>query len=226
MNVIIIDDHPIVRAGIKAVLAATEDIRVVAEGENAADALALTRQHQPDVLVLDVNLPDQSGVDVTRQLRSEGARTAILILTVHKERQMVFGLLESGANGYVLKDDALEILPSAVRAVARGKTWLSPVIAGKVVRQAVAQAGPALSPAAQNENALTRREYEVLQLLAQGLGNAAIAERLVVTKRTVQNHVSNIYSKLGVASRTEATLYALRHGWVQITSAEKDAEDW
>jgi two-component system response regulator DegU len=139
---------------------------------------------------------------------------------------MVFGLLESGANGYVLKDDALETLPSAVRAVARGETWLSPVIAGKVVREAVAHPSAELPLAGGHAVPLTPREYEVLQLLAQGLDNAAIAEHLVVTKRTVQNHVSNIYGKLGVASRTEATLYALRHGWVQIAPAEKDAEDW
>ena len=147
--------------------------------------------------------------------------TAILILTIHDDSQTVFGLLESGATGYVLKDEALETLVSAVRAVAQGQSWLSPAVARQVVRRAVGQL-PAESP--QPHFSLTPRELQVFRLLAQGLDNAAIAERLVVTTRTVQNHVSNIYGKLRVASRTEAALYAIRHGLVQVPSAG-DARD-
>jgi NarL family two-component system response regulator LiaR len=223
IQVIIIDDHPVVRAGMRTVLDAAPDITVVAEGDSGADALRLVNRHHPHVLVLDVNLPDVSGVEVTRQLREQNTTTAILVLTVHDDSQTIFGLLENGAAGYVLKDEALETLVNAVRAVARGESWLSPAVARHVVHRAVGQTQPP-SPAKSSLNPLTPREAEVLRLLAQGLDNAAIARELVVTKRTVQNHVSNIYGKLNVASRTEAALYAIRHGLAAVPSSG-DARD-
>lgn len=220
ISAVIVDDHPIVRAGMQKVLAAADDIAIVAEGASGADALCLVAQHCPDVLVLDVNLPDLNGVEVTRQLREQGADTAILILTAHDDKQTVLGLLESGAAGYVLKDEALETLASAVRAAARGKSWLSPAVARHVVRRAVGDDAP--EPSQPPLLGLTPREVEVLRLLAQGLDNATMAERLVVAKRTVQNHVSNIYGKLGVTTRTEAALIAIRHGLVEVTPMENE----
>ena len=208
-TVVIIDDHPIVRAGMRAILDSAGDIDILGEGVNGADALRLVNEHDPDVLALDVSLPDMNGVAVTRTLRQQGARTAILILTVHNDPQTIFGLLESGAVGYVLKDEALETLVSAVRAAARGETWLSPAVAGQVVRRAVAGSA---SDATEALSALTPREVEVLRLIARGLDNTAIAQELCLTKRTVQNHISNIYGKLGVASRAEAVLLAIRNG--------------
>ena len=220
-TVVIVDDHPLVCAGMRAVLSATNDISVVAEGARGADALRLIAEHHPDVLILDVNLPNLNGVEVTRQLRAQGARVAILILTVHNDPETIFGLLDCGATGYVLKDDALETIASAVRAVARGENWLSPGVATQVVHRALGQtsAPPPTSPLP-----LTAREIEVLCLLAHGLDNAAIAQRLVLTTRTVQNHVSTIYSKLGVTSRTEAALLAIRHGLVQVPPAGETSD--
>jgi DNA-binding NarL/FixJ family response regulator len=230
ITVVVVDDHPIVRAGMRTVLDAASDVTVVAEGANGADALRLVAQHHPDVLVLDVNLPAPSpppfdefrvnsgqalnGVEVTRRLRDQGTTTAILVLTAYDDSQTVFGLLENGATGYVLKDEALETLVSAVRAAARGETWLSPAVARRVVHRAIGEPPSTPEPP---PHPLTPREMEVLRLLAQGLDNAAIAEQLVVTKRTVQNHVSNIYGKLGVTSRTQAALYAIRHGLAQVS---------
>jgi two-component system, NarL family, response regulator DegU len=214
-KVVIIDDHPVVRAGMRTVLDAAEDIAVVAGGATGADALRLVSQHHPDVLLLDVNLPDLDGLEVTLRLCAQDFDTAILVLTVHDDRQTVFGLLENGAAGYVLKDEALETLVGAVRAAARGETWLSPSVADQVVRRALDKSPPLKEP---QPFPLTPRETEVLCLLAIGLDNASIAQRLVVTKRTVQNHVSSIYSKLGVDSRTQAALYAIRHGLVDVTS--------
>ena len=208
-TIVIVDDHPIVRAGMRAILDSAGDIDILGEGVNGADALRLVNEHDPDVLALDVSLPDMNGVAVTRTLRQQGARTAILILTVHNDPQTIFGLLESGAVGYVLKDEALETLVSAVRSAARGETWLSPAVAGQVVRRAVAGSA---SDATEALSALTPREVEVLRLIARGLDNTAIAQELVLTKRTVQNHISNIYGKLNVASRTEAALLAIRRG--------------
>ncbi len=212
-SVVIVDDHPIVRAGIRAVLSRTSDIAVLAEGQSGREALRLVAQHRPDVLILDVNLPDVSGVLVTRQLCAQGTPTAILVLTVHNDEETVFGLLDSGAAGYVLKDDALETMASAVRAVAGGQTWLSPGIAARMMRRGDA---PQAATTASTSLPLTPRERQVLCLLAQGLDNATIAQQLVVAPRTIQNCVSTIYSKLGVSSRTEAALIAIRQGLVQV----------
>ncbi|MEW5871803.1 MAG: response regulator transcription factor [Chloroflexota bacterium] len=216
IRVVIVDDHPIVRAGMRMILEAAPDVAILAEGACGADALRLVAEHTPDVLVLDVNLPDINGVQVTQQLHQQGDSTAILILTVQADSQTVFGLLESGAVGYVLKDEALEALLSAVRAAACGESWLSPAVASQVVRRAV-QSPPAQAALREKPiEPLTGRELEVLRLIAQGLDNNAIAERLVVATRTVQNHVSTIYGKLGVASRTEAVLYAIRTGLAKV----------
>jgi DNA-binding NarL/FixJ family response regulator len=221
ITVVIVDDHPVVRAGMRTILDAADDITVVAEGESGTDALRLVTQHRPDVLVLDVNLPDLNGVAVTRQLRDQGTTTAILVLTVHEDKQTIFGLLESGATGYVLKVEALETLANAVRAAAQGESWLSPAVARQVVQRAIGESPsePPVPPIS-----LTPREREVLCLLAHGLDNAAIAERLVVAKQTVQNHVTNIYGKLDLTTRTEAALYAIRHGLVQVSSAEDERD--
>lgn len=225
-TVVIVDDHPIVRAGMRAILDSARDINILGEGANGADALRLVDDFCPDVLVLDVQLPDLNGLEVTRQLREKSTATAVLILTVHNDPQTVFGLLESGAVGYVLKDEALETLVNAVRAAARGETWLSPAVASQVVRRAV-NGSPlqAVAGFPEIQAALTPREVETLRLLARGLDNTAIARELVVTKRTVQNHISNIYAKLGVTSRTEAMLYAIRHGLALVTSKESTSDD-
>jgi len=219
IRVVIVDDHPIVRAGMRVVLNSTTDITVIAEGTCGKDALHLVACHHPDVLVLDVNLPDMSGIEVTRQLHAQHTSTAILILTVHNDEQTIFGLLECGAAGYVLKDDALETLVSAIHATVRGESWLSPAIARQVVKR-VFHSTPV--PIDSAPLPITARESEVLRLLAQGLDNTAIARQLVITTRTVQNHVSSIYDKLGVTTRTEAALVALRQGLVQIPPAKKN----
>jgi len=227
ITVAIVDDHPIVRAGMRAVLELTDDILVVADGGSGSEALQLVEKYVPDVLVLDLNLPDHSGIDVTCQLQAQSFPTAILILTAHNDSQAVFELLENGAIGYVLKDEALETLANAVRAAASGKSWLSPTVASQVVQRAVKQRkkreqGILATPVHEE---LTPREQQILTLLAEGLDNTAIAENLTVTKRTVQNHISNIYGKLGCASRTEAMLYAIRHGLAQISLNENTQDD-
>ncbi len=211
LRIVLVDDHPVVRAGLRMVLEAQADIEVVAEATSGAEALQAAAVQGVDVLVLDLNLPDMNGVQVIERLQQWPHPPPVLVLTAVKDPHLALELLAAGAVGYVLKDEALEILPHAVRAVARGENWLSSAVASQVVQRAVAPRLPA-SPPAEN---LTPREMEVLRLLAQGLDNAAIARRLVITKRTVQNHVSTIYAKLGVSSRTEAALYAIRRGWAE-----------
>ena len=220
IRVVIIDDHPIVRAGMRMVLNGAPEIQIVGEGINGQEALRLVAEEHPDVLVLDINLPDINGLEVTRRLRAMGDATPVLILTVHNDSQMIFGLLKAGVTGYVLKDDTLETLAPAIQAVAHGQTWLSSRITEHVVQRAL---GGGKSPA-DPEPGLTSREMEVLCWLGLGLDNEEIAHKLTLTMRTVQNHVSTIYGKLGVDTRAEAILYAIRRGWVQI-SQEKDPRD-
>jgi DNA-binding NarL/FixJ family response regulator len=137
IRVAVVDDHPIVRAAIRALLAPAADLDLVAEGASGYDALHVVAESDPDVLILDVNLPGISGLEVIHRLRDQGNPIPIVILTVHNDSQTVLGLLEAGASGYVVKEEALELLPDAVRAAAGGKTWLSPAVAGQVVRRAL-----------------------------------------------------------------------------------------
>ena len=226
INVVIVDDHPVVITGMRMVLESADDITVVAEGNSGSEALHLVEQHAPDVLVLDINLPDKSGIEVLCQLRAQNSQTAILILTVHDDPQMVFESLENGAVGYVLKDEVLETLINAVRAVARGKNWLSPGITSHVVQRAILKQQTRFSSKLGKAGSiLTPREFQILQLLTEGLDNNSIAERLTLAKRTVQNHVSNIYSKLGVTSRIEAVLYAIHKGWVSVPLGKNLSND-
>ncbi len=220
IRVVIVDDHPIVRAGMRMVLQGSPEIQIVGEGINGLEALRLVAEEHPNVLVLDINLPDINGLEVTRRLRGNGNATPVLILTVHSDSQMIFGLLKAGATGYVLKDDTLETLAPAIQAVANGETWLSSRVTEKVVERAL---GEARVPGVPSPG-LTPREMEVLCLLALGLDNEDIAGKLTLTMRTIQNHVSTIYSKLGVESRAEAILYAIRRGWVHVPQ-EKDSTD-
>lgn len=214
IKVVLIDDHPIVRAGMRAILACTNDIEIVGEGSNQVEALDLVSRFHPDVLVLDVELPDGSGLDVTTTLKNDkDSSTSVLILTAHNDPQLIFNLLRNGAIGYVLKDEALETLAGAIRSAASGKSFLSPSVAGQVIQKAINEEVPikTLTTDIQYEEELTPREKDILKLLAEGLDNKDIAERLTLTKRTVQNHISTIYGKLGLKTRTEAMLYALNH---------------
>lgn len=214
IRVLIADDHPVVRAGIKTMLEKETDLCVVGEIAEGDRVEALTCQWRPDVLLLDVNMPGLDPVSVTRYLREQYPALNILVLTAYDDDAYVTGLLSAGATGYLLKEEALDTLVTAIRAVARGESWLSQRVAGRLARKAVAPA-----QAAQAEP-LTPREQEVLRLLALGLGNDEIAETLFIAKRTVQNHVSNIYGKLGLDSRAEAVLYAIRHGIVEVSEVK------
>jgi DNA-binding NarL/FixJ family response regulator len=218
IHVVIIDDHPIVRAGMRSVLECTDDIRVMGEGGSANEAISLVDQCSPDVLVLDIGLPDKSGLEVASYLQKRNPTTAILILTAYNNPEMLFNLLENGAIGYVLKDEALETLANAVRAASAGKSWLSPSIAGNVIQRAInrEKEQPVENHLPEKNESLTQRESEILCLLAEGLDNTAIAQRLTITKRTVQNHITNIYAKMGAKSRTEAMLFAIQHGIARV----------
>lgn len=213
IRVLLADDHVLVRQGIRQFLEDTGDITVIAEADNGAEALRLAAVHDLDVAVLDIRMPEITGVEVTRRIKSTHPDVRVLILTAYDDDPYVFALLQAGADGYVLKTATADELVTAVRSVYAGDTALSPSIATKVVRQ-MAQQRPA--GASGQIELLSEREIEVLRLAARGMTNREIGQQLSISHRTVQGHLASVYGKLNVNSRTEAVTEALRRGWIVI----------
>lgn len=213
IRVLLADDHAVVRQGIRRFLEEADDIEVVAEAGDGREAVRLVEEHQPDVAVLDIRMPEVTGVEATRRIRERFPHVRVLILTAYDDDPYVFALLQAGADGYVLKTASGDELVQAVRTVSQGKSALSPEVATKMVQQA--RSGKPATAAGQVEP-LTPRELDVLRLAARGLTNRGIGHELGVSHRTVQGHLASIYSKLGVGSRTEAVTEALRRGWIVI----------
>lgn len=216
IKVLLADDHPVVRAGIKSILSQESDIRIVGEVADGTQVARAVEQWLPDVLALDVNMPGFDVVETTRQLKASHPALAILVLTAYDDDEYVFGLLRAGATGYVLKDEALDNLVDAIRAVAGGELWLTRRIAGRLAQEVTTPSSGRRGDSAVPHASLTHRELEVLKLMAVGASNEEIARKLVITKRTAQNHISTIYDKLHLTSRPEAILYAIRHHLVDV----------
>lgn len=213
IRVLIVDDHAIVRDGIRALLATNVDIQVVGEAPNGNKAVALAHHLQPDVILMDLMMPEMDGIEATRQIISLNPETRILVLTSFATDDKVFPAIKAGALGYLLKDSGSEDLVQAIHAVYQGETSLHPKIARKLLQEiAGAPARTAQEKSTPDVDPLTPREMEVLKLVARGISNLDIAEQLVISEGTVRTHISNILSKLHLASRTQATLYALREG--------------
>lgn len=213
IRVLLADDHVMVRQGIRQFLEESGDIDVIAEAGNGAEAIRLVEIHQPDVAILDIRMPEVTGVQATRRIKEHFPQVRVLVLTAYDDDPYVFALLQAGADGYVLKTASSDELVHAVRTVHEGQIALTPEIASKVVRQAVS--GRPTEAADQIET-LTDRELDVLRLAARGLTNRAIGRELSISHRTVQGHLQSIYGKLGVNSRTEAVTEALRRGWIVV----------
>jgi DNA-binding NarL/FixJ family response regulator len=211
IRVILADDHAVVRKGIREFLEEEGDIVVVAEAADGSQAVDLVAEHQPDVAVLDIQMPGVGGIEATRRIKAEHPRVRVLVLTAYDDDPYVFALLQAGASGYILKTAGSSELGEAVRTVHRGESALDPVVAQKVVQQLTT--GRPLGAQATVE-ALTERELDVLRLAAKGLTNKAIGQALDISDRTVQGHLANIYGKLNVSSRTEAVTEALKLGWI------------
>lgn len=208
IRVLLADDHSIVRAGIRRFLEQPGDIVIVAEAEDGETAKALIAEHKPDVAVLDIQMPKASGIEVTRWIRANMQGVGILILTAYDDTPYVMGVLQAGANGYVLKTASPEELIQAVYDVHAGKSALDAAIARKVMTQMFDQhKSSAFQP-------LTEREMQVLQLAAKGYTNKAIAVQLDISDRTVQGHLAHIFNKLQADSRTEAVMRAVSLGWI------------
>jgi NarL family two-component system response regulator LiaR len=216
IRVFVADDHAIVRKGIRAVLEIVPDIEVVGEAENGRDAVHRVEQLRPDVILMDLVMPEVDGIEAIRRIKDRQPEARILVLTTFAGEDKIFPAIKAGALGYHLKDSRPEELVKAIRQVRRGESSLHPVIARKVLEELSRPSDRPPTP-----DPLTPREVEVLRLVAQGLENWEIAERLVITEATVRTHVSNITGKLHVASRTQAALYALREGIASLDNTDE-----
>ena len=203
IHVILADDHPVVRAGIRTLLDRADDIHVVAETDNGDGVLSLVEEHQPDVLILDIEMPGLSGLEVAQQLQKRQLPTRVLALSAHADIRYIDHILANGAFGYLVKEEAPHMIIAAVRGVAAGEQgWMS--------RQAAAEMSAQLRRV-ENGTELTPREQGVLKLIAAGKSNQEIALALHISESTVEKHLSSIYAKLGVSSRVEAAVYAIRN---------------
>jgi len=207
IRVLVVDDHAIIRKGIRAVLDLVPDIDLAGEAANGMEAVKLERELNPDVVLMDLMMPEMNGIECIKQIRAQRPKARILVLTNFAGEDMIFPAIKAGAMGYHLKDSSPEALIDAIRQVNQGVAALHPSIAKKILEDLhhTEKQQP-------SEEALTQREVEVLRILAQGMENREIAEKLVISEATVRTHVSNILGKLHLASRTQAALYALREG--------------
>jgi DNA-binding NarL/FixJ family response regulator len=203
ISVLIADDHPVVRQGLQVLLSVQDDIEVVGEAADGRQAVTMTAELDPDVILLDLKLPDMDGIAVLRELRDAGLRTRALVLTSAADRELVPLAVHAGAAGFLYKDIDPDALVRALRSVHDGHTLLAPEAAGSLLRSGGA-------PAVRGIGALTAREREVLAQIAEGRSNREIARLLRVSEKTVKTHVSSVLSKLGVADRTQAALLAVR----------------
>jgi DNA-binding NarL/FixJ family response regulator len=215
IRVLLADDQALVRSGFRMILEARDDVEVVGEAEDGAEAVALVRSLRPDAVLMDVRMPRLDGIEATRRIVASGAETRVLILTTYDLDEYVYAAIRAGASAFLLKDVEPEQLVDAVRVVARGDALLAPTVTRRLLeRFADSLPGEAPPPPAELA-ALTPREREILELVAAGLSNAEIAERLVLGETTVKTHVSSVLRKLGLRVRVQAVVFAYEAGLVQ-----------
>jgi DNA-binding NarL/FixJ family response regulator len=210
IRVLIADDHGLVRAGLSQLLAAPEDIEVVAVASGGQEAIELIEARRPDVVLMDLSMPDLDGISATREALARVANTSIVILTSFSDRDRIVEAIDAGAVGYLLKDAEPEELVRAIRAAARGESPLAPKAAAELISGRRGTPTPPARAASATEE-LTAREREILTLLAHGRPNKVIARQLDIAEQTVRNHLSHIFQTLGVTDRTQAALWAQRH---------------
>jgi two-component system, NarL family, response regulator LiaR len=206
--ILIADDHPVVRQGLRTFLETQDGLEVVGEASDGAEAAELAQQLLPDVVLMDLVMPGLDGVEATRRIREISPSTKVIVLTSFDEDEKVFPAVKAGAAGYLLKDVRPQELAEAVRRVHAGEALLAPSVAAKLMQEVAGERQPV--------GGLTERELEVLRLIARGLANKLIAQELVVSEKTVKTHVSNILAKLHLTDRTQAALYAVREGLAEL----------
>ncbi len=220
IRVIIAEDHAVVREGTRQILERQEDIEVVGEAANGAEAVALVDRLNPDVALVDISMPVMTGIEATEQIKATHPATAVLILTAYDDDQYLFALLGAGAAGYLLKDVPAAEVVRAIRSVHAGEPVLHPAIARKVLAR-FATEGQVERSVSSDDGLLTKRERDILRLAACGMSNSRIADRLSVSIRTVQAHLTHIFDKLGVGSRTQAVIAGLRRGLIDLEDLDE-----
>jgi DNA-binding NarL/FixJ family response regulator len=214
IRILIADDHAFVREGTRRILEQEPDLEVVAEAGDGEEAVGLVLDLKPDVALIDVAMPKLDGIEATRRIKALYPAVAVLVLSAYDDDQFVFGLLEAGAAGYMLKSVRGHEIVEAIRAVHAGESVLHPLVARKVLNRFAGVSGKLRER--KSLELLTDREMEVLKLVTKGLSNKDIADELCLSVRTVQGHLANIFNKLRVGSRTEAVVHALKEGWVTL----------
>lgn len=224
-KIIIIDDHQLFREGVKRILDFEQSFEVVAEGDDGSEVMKLYELHHPDVIIMDINMPNINGIDATQQLYAKYPDAKVIILSIHDDENYVTHALKTGATGYLLKEMDADALINAVKVVAEGGSYLHPKITHNLVKEfrrlSIQEGESSVQTIARVEirrplHLLTRRECEVLQLLADGKSNRAIGDSLYISEKTVKNHVSNILQKMNVNDRTQAVVVAIKNGWVEV----------
>lgn len=210
VRVLVVDDHDLARHGLMAILAGTPDLEIVGEAKSGREAIEASRTLLPDVVLMDVRMPDMDGLEATRRIKAERPRTAVVIVTNHENPAYLRSAIDAGAAGYLLKDVSRDLLVGAVMEVASGGSFIEKQTLRGVLRDV-----PTGAPASDAARNLTRREREILSHVAEGLSNREIAERLVLSPETVKSHVAAILNKLELSDRTQAAVYAVRHGLAQ-----------
>lgn len=211
VKIMIADDHSMIREGLKNLLELDGDIQVIAEAVDGEDCLEKLQLVKPDVLLLDINMPKKNGLEVLKSLKSRRSKLKVLVLTVHNETEYLMKAVDIGVNGYVLKDSESAELKKAIFTVADGETYIQPSLIPALNAKMIKT-----NKDAEKIKSLTKRELDVLKLLAVGMFNKEVGKRLEISERTVKNHVSNIFKKLGVTDRTQAAVFAIRNNLVQI----------
>jgi len=210
ITILLVDDHALVRSGVRAYLDAQPDMEVLAEAGSGEEAVHLVAEHVPDVVLMDLIMPGMDGAEATRRLRQASPRTQVVVLTSFHDDTHIFPAIKAGAISYLLKDIGPAQLAEAVRAAARGEAVIHPKVAARLMQELRGSRAQSVNPYTE----LSEREQEVLKLIAEGLSNAEIAEKLVLSEKTVKSHVSNILGKLHLTDRTQAAVFAWREGMV------------
>lgn len=216
IKVLITDDHQVVRDGLSAILQTKDDIAVVGEARDGVEALEKARQLQPDVILMDISMPRMNGVEATRKIKELLPHIRVVVLTMYEEEEYIFDLVKTGVSGYLLKNSDSALIVKAIRAAAKGESFLHPTVAGKILTEFTNLSENRGKKPSKGKNELTEREQEVLQHIAEGKTNKEIANQLSISEKTVKNHVRNIFHKLDVFDRTQAAIQAIRRGIIRL----------
>jgi NarL family two-component system response regulator LiaR len=222
IRVLLADDHTVLRQGIAQVLESQADMTVVAQAKDGPEAVELAKIHQPDVALLDINMPEMDGVEATRRITAE-LPTGVIILTMYRRDDYIFEAIKAGASGYLLKEAELSELLRAIRTVAQGEAVIDAAIAGRVMAELRSVTSPAVKSTP--EVPLAERDIEILRLLAQGQSNQDIADQLSISEKTVRNRLSLVFHRFHLKNRTEAVLYAMRQGLVEPPDIETEDDN-